>query len=249
MPAPATLFDIRAWIAWGRRHVEAATLIKLGVAAAAVYAFFAIAGEVMEGDTHGFDAEILLALRSAADPANPLGPRWMQEVLRDFTALGGHAVLTLITLAVAGFLWMQGKRRSMVLVLAAILSGFLLSSLLKLGFARPRPDLVPHGTTTYTASFPSGHAMLSAIVYLTLAALVARVQETRLMKIYLLTVACLLTVTIGFSRVYLGVHWPTDVIAGWSAGAAWALMWWTIASWLETRGVVEKEVTTTPIEQ
>ncbi|BDA84117.1 phosphatase PAP2 family protein [Aureimonas sp. SA4125] len=246
MPAPIPLLDIRAWVVWGRDHVEAATLAKVGIAAAAIYSFFAIAGEVMEGETHGFDSYLLLALRNAADPAQPLGPTWMQEVLRDFTALGGNAVLTLITLAVAGFLWMQGNRRSMLLVLAAILGGFAMTSLLKLGFDRPRPDLVPHSMTTYTASFPSGHAMLSAIVYLTLAVLVARVQTRRSIKIYLLTTASLLTVIIGVSRVYLGVHWPTDVIAGWAAGAAWALLWWTIASWLERSGVVEKEITTEP---
>jgi len=225
------------------RYVEAWTLVRLALAALGVYGFTVLAEEVMEGETHAFDTWLLLSLRDAADPQNPYGPGWMQELIRDFTALGGVGILTLITLAAASFLWLQGNRRSMLLVLTAIFSGFIMSSLLKRGFDRPRPDLVPHGSITYTASFPSGHAMLSAIVYLTLAVLVARVQPQRRMKVFLLGIAALLTLMIGISRVYLGVHWPTDVIAGWAAGASWALMWWVLATWLETRGMVETEKT------
>ena len=101
-------------------------------------------------------------------------------------------------------------------LLVAVGGGVLLSTLLKIGFDRPRPDLVPHGAVVY-ASFPSGHAMLSAVVYLTLGALLARVQPRRLLKLYLLGLAILLTVAVGISRVYLGVHWPTDVVAGWAS--------------------------------
>ena len=233
----------RDLLQWTGRHVEAWTLLRLVLVALGVWGFAAIAEEVMEGGTHAFDTWLLLALRDAANPQNPYGPGWLQEMFRDFTALGGVGILTLITIAVSGFLWMQGNRRSMLLVITAIFSGFIMSSLLKRGFDRPRPDLVPHGSITYTASFPSGHAMLSAVVYLTLAVLVARVQPQRGMKIYLLSVAALLTLMIGVSRVYLGVHWPTDVLAGWAAGASWALLWWVIATWLETRGVVESEKT------
>jgi undecaprenyl-diphosphatase len=115
----------------------------------------------------------------------------------------------------------------------------LLSTLLKMGFDRPRPDLVPHGALVYTASFPSGHATLSAVVYLTLGALLARVQPRLVLKLYLLGLAILLTVMVGVSRVYLGVHWPTDVLAGWAVGAAWALLCWATALWLQRRGRVE----------
>ena len=229
------------WRRWSGRHVEGWTLLRLLIAAGAVWAFVAIADEVMEGGTRAFDTRMLLALRDGADPVSPYGPGWLQELVRDVTAFGSVGILTLIVLAASGVLWIQGNRRSLVLVLTAVGSGMILSSLLKSGFDRPRPDLVPHGSIVYTASFPSGHAMLSAVTYLTLAALVARVQPRRPMKIYILTLASLLTAAVGISRVYLGVHWPTDVLAGWFAGAAWALLWWVIATWLETEGVVERE--------
>jgi undecaprenyl-diphosphatase len=115
----------------------------------------------------------------------------------------------------------------------------LLSSLLKLGFDRPRPDLVAHGAQVYSASFPSGHALMSAVAYLTLGALLARVQKGRRLKLYVLAVAVTLTFLIGVSRVYLGVHWPTDVLAGWCIGSAWALTCWVLAIWLQGRGEME----------
>ncbi|KQT50727.1 PA-phosphatase [Aureimonas sp. Leaf454] len=217
------------------------TLVVLVIVCAAIWGFVALAGEVMEGETHQFDTWLLLSLRDAADPANPYGPGWLRELVRDFTALGGTGILTLLTIATALFLRLQGNKRSMWVVLAAVGGGFLMSSLLKHGFSRPRPELVPHGSIVYTASFPSGHAMLSSVTYLTLATIVARVQPRRAMKIYVFTVAILLTLAVGFSRVYLGVHWPTDVVAGWVAGSAWAIMWWALANWLELRGVVEPE--------
>ena len=117
----------------------------------------------------------------------------------------------------------------------------LVSTLTKLGFGRPRPDLVPHATQVYTASFPSGHAMMAAVTYLTLGALLARVQPRLRLKLYLIGLAATLTVLVGCSRVYLGVHWPTDVLAGWTLGAAWALGCWAIALWLQARGRIETD--------
>ncbi|MEF2546159.1 phosphatase PAP2 family protein [Aurantimonas sp. E1-2-R+4] len=234
------LYAVKQWIS---DRVELTTLIAALLVAASIWGFVSVAGEVVEGDTKGFDAEILLSLRNPADASDPLGPRWAEEFGRDMTAFGGTGALVLITLFAAGFLWMQGKRRSMLLVLAAIGSGFLMSQLLKYGFDRPRPSLVPHGSFVYTASFPSGHAMMSAVTYLTLAILVARVQTQRRVRAFLIGVAVFLTVLVGVSRVYLGVHWPSDVLAGWTAGAAWAVGWWMIARWLESRGAVEPEAT------
>jgi undecaprenyl-diphosphatase len=222
---------------WAER--EFAVLAALALAAAALWGFAELAGDVLEGDTRAFDERILLALRSAGDRSDPLGPGWLEELMRDVTALGSTGVLTFITLAVAGFLALDRKTHAAAFVVVAVGGGMLLSTLLKMGFDRPRPDLVPHGAVVYTASFPSGHSMLAAVTYLTLGALLARVQPRLVLKLYLLGLAVLLTVAVGASRVYLGVHWPTDVLAGWAVGAAWALSCWAAALWLQRRGQVE----------
>ncbi|MBO0905276.1 phosphatase PAP2 family protein [Jiella sonneratiae] len=226
--------SLRLW-----SKVELWTLIGALLAAGAIWAFVALAGEVVEGDTKGLDRTILLALRSSTDPSDPVGPRWLEEFGRDVTALGGTGILIMITTFVAIYLLISGKHRSMVMTVAAIAGGFLVGQVLKRSFDRPRPDLVPHGDYVYTASFPSGHSMMSAVTYLTLAILLARVEPRRRVRAFLLGLAVFLTVIVGISRVYLGVHWPSDVLAGWTAGAAWALMWWLLATWLESRGAVE----------
>jgi undecaprenyl-diphosphatase len=159
--------------------------------------------------------------------------------MRDITALGGTAVLTLLTVFVTLFLLLSGKRRSALLVAASVALGTLLSTVLKLAFDRPRPNLVPHGMEVYTLSFPSSHAMMSALVYLTLGALFARTQASVRVRVYLIVSAILLTFLIGVSRVYLGVHWPTDVLAGWAVGSCWALLSWLLARWLQRKGPVE----------
>ena len=169
---------------WAER--EFAVLAALALAAAALWGFVELAGEVLEGETHAFDERILLALRSATDRSDPLGPGWLEELMRDVTGLGSTGVLTFITLAAAGFLALDRKTHAALFVVAAVGGGMLLSTLLKMGFDRPRPDLVPHGALVYTASFPSGHATLSAVVYLTLGALLARVQPRFVLKLYLL---------------------------------------------------------------
>jgi undecaprenyl-diphosphatase len=219
--------------------VEAPALAVMGLLGAALWLFISIAGEVLEGETTAWDRRLLLALRSAADPALPWGPQWVQEMARDFTALGGVAVLTSMTFAVIGYLLLAGKRHAAVAVFVAVAGGLALSTLLKLGFDRARPDLVPHGSLVYTSSFPSGHSMMAAVTYLTLGALLARVEASVPIKIYLVSVAVLLTVLVGVSRVYLGVHWPTDVAAGWAVGAAWALLCSLVMSRLQKRGKVE----------
>jgi undecaprenyl-diphosphatase len=219
---------------------EAGPLISLAALSLFAWIFVEIAGEVIEGDVTRFDRTLLLALRSAGDPSDPLGPRWFEEAARDVTGLGGTTILTFVTLAAIAYLLMTRKRHAALLVLAAVGGGMLMSTLLKLGFARPRPDLVPHGARVYTASFPSGHAMLSAVTYLTLGALLARVQPRRRIKAFFLGLAILLTIVIGMSRVYLGVHWPSDVLAGWSGGAAWAALCWFVALQLQRRGDVEQ---------
>ncbi|MEX2479994.1 MAG: phosphatase PAP2 family protein [Gammaproteobacteria bacterium] len=211
------------------------------IVAAAVWAFIELADEVVEGSTAAIDEAILLALRNPADTTEPLGPAWLEEMMRDFTGLGGTGILTLFTLGASGYLILRRKQKAALAVLIAVGGGILLSTAVKLGFDRPRPDLVPHGSYVQTASFPSGHSMMSAVVYLTLAVMLARVRPQWRIKTYVLACAVLLTVLVGASRVYLGVHWPSDVLAGWSIGAAWALTCWLVTLLLQRRGQIEPE--------
>jgi undecaprenyl-diphosphatase len=226
-------------LAWLSNH-ELTPLIAIILLTGGILVFGSVASEVMEGDTTHFDRAILLAMRNPADLSDPIGPPWVEEMARDFTALGGVAIVTFVTLAVAGYLLLIQKYRAMLLVVLAVGGGALLSTVLKDAFNRPRPDLVPHGTYVYTASFPSGHSMLSAVTYLTLGSLLARLQPRRRVKAYLMGLAMLLTFLVGVSRVYLGVHWPTDVLAGWTAGAAWAALCWLVARRLQREGKVER---------
>lgn len=218
---------------------ETGSLIWLGSLSLFALGFIKLAGEVADGDTAALDRRILLSLRNPQDLSDPIGPSWVEEAARDLTGLGGHTILGLITLSVLAYLVLAQKRRAALFVLVAVVGGMLLSAGLKIGFERPRPDLVPHGTRVYTASFPSGHAMLSATTYLTLGALLARVQARRRIKVFLIGFAVGLTLLVGASRVYLGVHWPSDVLAGWCGGAAWASLCWLVALALQRRGQVE----------
>jgi len=222
-------------------YAELLPLIALVLLAGGIWMFAELADEVREGETRQIDERILLAMRNPADRSDPLGPPWVEETERDFTALGGVAVMSLLTLSVSGFLLLDRKNRAAVLVLIAVGGGLLLSAALKHGFERPRPDLVPHGSYVYTSSFPSGHSTMAAATYLTLGALLARVQPRRRLKAFLLGVAVLVTLLVGISRVYLAVHWPTDVLAGWTLGGLWALVCWLLARWLQRRGQVETD--------
>jgi undecaprenyl-diphosphatase len=212
------------------------TLVPIILAGAAAWAFIAILDEVSEGDTRAVDQAIILAFRVPGDPADPIGPSWLEESVRDVTSLGSAPALVIAVLAVAGFLALAKAWRVAIFTLVACGGGLVLSSVLKYTIDRPRPELVPHGNQIYTSSFPSGHSMMSAVVYLTLAALVARVVEKKRLKGYTLGVAIVLTLLVGVSRIYLGVHWPSDVLAGWSAGAAWALGCWLVARWVGLGG-------------
>lgn len=219
--------DFRRLVAFARREVGVLAIVF--AIALSLLGFLAIADEVREGETGAFDETVMLALRVPSDHHDPIGPRWLEQAAGDVTALGGVTVLTIITLGAIGFLLADGKPRTAALMVASVGGGMVLSTLLKLGYARPRPDLVPHGVEVYTASFPSGHALGSAVVFLTIGGLLSWSQPRRSIKIYIMTLAVLLTILVGVSRVYLGVHWPTDVLAGWTIGAAWALTWSAVA--------------------
>jgi undecaprenyl-diphosphatase len=235
---------VRLW--FRLRLNEVGPLISLAAVSFFAYAFVEIAGEVIEGDVTTFDQALLLGLRNPQDLSDPVGPTWFEEAARDVTALGGTTILTFVTVAVVVYLFMVRKSGSALFVIFAATSGLFLSNLLKLGFERPRPDLVPHATEVYTASFPSGHAMLSAVTYLTLGALLGRFQTSRRVKAFFLGIALILTLAVGASRVYLGVHWPTDVLAGWCVGAAWAAFCWFLALQLQVHGQVERPGETSP---
>jgi len=211
-------------------------LIVVIIIAGGIWSFAKLAGEMVEGDTKAFDLKLIVAMRNPQDLSDPLGPKWVEELGRDFTALGGVGILTLLTLASAGFLFLDKKRRPAVFLLVAVAGGLLLSAALKSGFDRPRPDLVPHESYVYTTSFPSGHAMMSTVTFLTLGALLAKSHRRRRIKAYLIFLALLIALAVGVSRVYLGVHWPTDVLAGWAVGGSWALLCWLIARWLQKIG-------------
>lgn len=216
--------------------LEAKVLIALAIAAGLGLGFMLIAGTIADGSPLPLDERIMLSMRTATDLSDPIGPKWLEEAVRDFTALGSTAVLTLIVLSVATFLWMTERGRLAITVLACTISGTLLSSLAKIHFARPRPELVPHQVEVYTASFPSGHALMSAVVYLTLGVLISRTQPAFRVRAFIMGFAVFLTLLVGVSRVYLGVHWPTDVLAGWCLGALWATLCWML-----TRGRTAEE--------
>jgi undecaprenyl-diphosphatase len=226
-------------LAWLGRH-ELALLLAVGGLAAGVLLFAALADEVMEGGTQKLDRTLLLALRHPGN-LQPIGSPAIQDAARDITALGGVTVLSLLTIGVSIFLVLDGKKHMALYVCGSVLSGLLVDTLLKDHFDRPRPDLVPFTVHVSNSSFPSGHSMLSAITYLVLGALLARSQERKLVKAYFLLGAVFLTILVGVSRVYLGVHWPTDVLAGWTAGAVWALLCWLLARWLQSRHTLERE--------
>jgi undecaprenyl-diphosphatase len=219
--------------------VELRVLLAIAGIALAAWSFAALYDEVHEGDLRTFDQQVLLLFRTPGAPEQVWGPPWVQSAIRDLTALGGTPLVVSFTLAVAGYLVMAGKPGAAVFVLVAILGAAVLSFTAKDLIVRPRPELVPHAVTVVTSSFPSGHATGAAATYLTLGALLARFQPRRRLKIYLLTLAVIITVAVGLSRLYLGVHWPSDVLAGWTLGSGWALTCWVVARILQRRGRIE----------
>ena len=217
---------------------EAAVLVAaLGILLAFI-GFIKIAEELGKGELAHFDEWLLHLLRVPGHPHSPIGPSWLLEAAQDITSLGGRTMLVAVTLFAIGYLALERKYGAMWLVGVATAGGGLLSTGMKQLFGRERPDLVPHLVAVTSPSFPSGHSLLAAILYLTLGALLARFAVRRRTKVYLLTVALFATFTIGSSRVYLGVHYPTDVLAGWCAGLAWALSCWLVARYLQARGAV-----------
>jgi undecaprenyl-diphosphatase len=229
-------------IALARREIGPIAVVMM------VGAFFLIfrhiAEEVGEGDTHAFDSAILWSLRVPGHPETPVGPWWLTTALTDVTSLGSVTVLALIVIGVSGLVLSLRRVREAGVLLVASGGGILLITLLKDVFRRDRPPMAFHLVPAINDSFPSGHATLSATVYLTLGVLIGHFAERRRVRGYALSTAVLLTLIVGCSRVYLGVHWPTDVMAGWCVGSAWALICWSAALLWER--LMHKKLTTAP---
>ena len=238
MPSISTprsrLHRLWAWL----QQLDLGELALLLLLSSMVLAFLKLASEVMEGETDAFDRMILLAMRNSSDLTHPAGPAWLEILFRDLTSLGSLPVVGFVTLVVVGFLWVTGRLAAARLVQVSVSVGGILSIALKSLFQRQRPELFPHGVEAQLTSFPSGHAMLAAVVYLTLGALLAHGQTQPRVRSYCLGVAIVLTLLIGVSRVYLAVHWPTDVLAGWCVGAAWAMVCLLVAARVERHRLV-----------
>lgn len=225
------------WLVRGARTGNANRLpvALLAIATLGVYGFIEIADEVAEGEIRKIDEWLFLSLRVAGDPTTPIGPAWLQETAVEVTAIGGYPLIVLTLAAVVGFFVVTRLYGAAMYAVLAVGTGALLSQTLKEYYGRPRPDLVDHLDTVHTLSFPSGHALVTTVAYLTLASIVIGFLQGRRARIYVLSVAVLVAVLVGISRVYLGVHWPSDVAAGWALGAAWSSASWLIVHFLRRR--------------
>jgi len=225
---------IDSWMKWMealflRSWEKRLPLVLLVAALGVVGGFFEFASEIRERETEKFDKAVMMAMREPEDLSNPVGASRVGEVARDLTALGGVSVLSLVTLVAFGVAVFSGRAKLGWLGVSAVLAGSVATSLLKHNYNRPRPSMFEHGSWVYNASFPSGHSMMSAVVYLTLGILVARIQPRRRVRWFIISISVMLTLLVGLSRIYLGVHWPTDVAGGWMLGGAWAVMFWLVA--------------------
>jgi undecaprenyl-diphosphatase len=208
--------------------LETRTLVALVALIGVPSLFLSIAGEVAEGETAALDRRLLLAFRSPGDPSDPLGPRWFEESMRDITALGGFTVVTLLTIVAVLLLVFHQRRREALIFAGTVILAYASSEVLKAFYDRDRPMLVAHGSIVYSQSFPSGHSTAAAATFLTLATVLASFETRRRTKALIYALAITAMIAVGVSRVYLGVHWPTDVLAGWALGASWALAAWMV---------------------
>jgi undecaprenyl-diphosphatase len=224
-----------AWLSQKDLRLQLELLAFAGLA----WMFFAIADAVKENETKSIDEVILLALR--ADPAgkDPVGPPWLEYAMRDLSALGGGPVATLITVLVVGYLLIDRKPRLAIMLSVCALGTWAVMAAFKDLYARGRPVLIEPMYGAAGFAFPSGHASIAAALYVTLGFLIASHLPRRALRLYVIGVGAFLALLVGFTRVYIGVHYPSDVVAGWTVGLAWALLCGLVSRRLQRRGVVE----------
>jgi undecaprenyl-diphosphatase len=215
-------------------RTELGAVAALAVLAGGAMVFLDLSEDVAEGDTAAFDLAVLKALRLPGDPNSLIGPKWLHVAAADVTALGSVTVLSLVVVLAFALMLCLKRWSEALVVLVGAGGGVVISQALKQLFGRERPELVYRAVEAANPSFPSGHAMLSAVVFLTLGALAARFAPRKRVKALALGAAVLISLMVGASRIYLGVHWTSDVLAGWSLGAAWAMACW-VAAWAWAR--------------
>lgn len=224
---------------WLRQNVDLVMVVVLACVVVGVWVVAELADEVTEGTMQDLDEWVVRSLRSPEDPRHSIGPAWFEAMWTDLTALGSSSVLMLVTVGCAGYLLMRRRYRTFVVLAVVIGGGVALTFGMKAFFARPRPEFASNLPYIVTASFPSGHSMLSAVVYMTLAVLLARTSSEFRFKVYFISLGLIVTLLVGFSRVYLGVHYPTDVLAGWGAGLTWAALCWLVIYVLQRGRIIE----------
>jgi undecaprenyl-diphosphatase len=219
--------------------VETTTLLHLFFGAACAWLLVKTVRRIYKGRLEAIDNALLRALRRPENLSIPIGPNWMPQAAKDVTALGSGTNLTIATGILSGFLCLNRRFRAAAFLISSLGSGLLLCQSLKGFFARRRPMVVPHLVHFDPASFPSGHSMGAALVYLTSGSIISRQVTGSPAKTYFLSMALVLAVIVGVSRVYLGVHYPSDVLAGWAAGSLWSSVCAQAARWLQNQGGVE----------
>ena len=218
---------------WKKTEVFGLIMMLTGLAV-----LTALAAQLGTPSVQRFDETVVRSLRNAEDLTQPIGPTWFKELARDFTALGGYGILSTITLLVTTFLHLERRPARAHFVVVAIVAGYSLSMTLKALIARPRPDIVPWLSHVHSSSFPSGHSMMSAVVYLSLGLMLSDLTSRRLVKTFVVVAPLTISALVGLSRVYMGVHYPTDVVAGWWLGISWSLACWlAIRRWRAFREV------------